>query len=170
VKIGCPKIKEIDEGVHSASSFDLILKDKSMLRHALLSILLIAAGCGGSPYRLQPVSGVVTLDGTALPGARVSFEPRRDGDALVAGPGSYGTTDANGRYQLRTLDGRRGAVVGSHDVTISTYHAEADPASDEPTIRTPEKVPPRYFEPGALTFDVLPNGTAAANFRLETVD
>ena len=137
-----------------------------MVRFFWFGILLITAGCGGSPYRLQPVSGVVTLDGTALPNARVSFEPRRDGDALVAGPGSYDKTDANGRYQLRTIGGHRGAVVATHDVTISTYQGKANPASDEPTIITPEKVPPRYREPGALTFVVPANGTDTADFRL----
>jgi len=136
------------------------------MRYLFPLILLMTAGCGGSPYRLQPVSGVVTLDGTALPNARVSFEPRREGDAITAGPGSYGTTDANGRFQLRTLDGRRGAVVATHDVTISTYQGKADPASDEPTVLTPEKVPPRYFDAGALTFDVPPNGTDTADFHL----
>lgn len=126
----------------------------------------MAAGCGGSPYRLQPVSGIVTLDDKPLPNARVSFEPRRDGDALVAGPGSYGTTNANGRYQLRTLDGRWGAVVATHDVTISTYQGKADVANDNPTVTTPEKVPARYFEPGSITFVVPAAGTDTADFQL----
>jgi hypothetical protein len=136
------------------------------MRYVWVWIILITAGCGGSPFRVQPVSGVVTLDGVALPNARLSFQPRRAGDAVVAGPGSYGTTDANGRYQLRTLDGQRGAVVGTHDVTISTYQAKADPANDEPTVETPEKVPPRYFQPGVLTFVVPATGSNSANFHL----
>jgi hypothetical protein len=134
--------------------------------HFFIWMLLLAAGCGGPAYRVQPVSGTVTLDGHPLADARVSFEPRREGDAFVAGPGSYGITDATGRYQLRTLDGQRGAVVATHDVTISTYQGKADPASDEPTIITPEKVPARYFEPGSLTFTVPADGSEAADFQL----
>jgi hypothetical protein len=137
-----------------------------MKTHFLLCILLFAAGCGGPPYRVQPVSGTVTLDGRPLADARVSFEPRREGEAFVAGPGSYGKTDGAGRYQLRTLEGQRGAVVATHDVTISTYQGKADPASDEPTVITPEKVPARYFELGSLTFTVPAAGSDTADFQL----
>lgn len=129
----------------------------------------VLAGCGGSPYPLADVSGVVTLDGEPLAGARVAFQPRREGKGLDSGPGSYGTTDAHGRYTLRTIDGTSGAVVATHDVRISTYVGEADPTSDAPQTLAPERVPPRYKLPDALTSTVPDKGTAGADFHLTTV-
>jgi hypothetical protein len=138
-----------------------------MLRSSLVWLLLIAiAGCGGDGYRLAPVSGVVTLDGEPLPDARVSFEPRGEGSRLNAGPGSYATTDANGRYRMETIHGRRGAVVGTHDVTLSTFCATMDPSKDQVDVIIPERVPEPYRREGTLTFVVPPEGTDAADFQL----
>ena len=140
-----------------------------LVGHAALAIcLLVFAGCGGSAYPLARVSGVVTLDGEPLPAARVAFQPRREDEGLDSGPGSYGTTDAQGRYSLTTIDGARGAVVATHDVRISTFLAAADPAADAPKTITPERVPARYQEPDTLTFTVPPEGATAADFHLTT--
>ncbi len=140
-----------------------------LLAHAALGLsVVLLAGCGGSAYPLAGVSGVVTLDGEPLAGARVAFQPRREGEGLNSGPGSYGTTDAQGRYTLRTIDGAHGAVVATHDVSISTYVGDADPTTDSPKTLAPERVPARYREPDALTFTVPPEGAAAADFHLRT--
>ena len=140
-----------------------------MSRWVLALLLLTAIGCGGESYPLAPVSGVVLLDGRPLADARVSFEPRRSGEGINAGPGSYGKTDAEGRYVLETLDGDRGAVVATHDVTISTFQAKADLTSDEvEQVVMEEKVPAEYNRAGALSFPVPAQGTAAADFRLST--
>lgn len=144
------------------------IRSRSVGRAALAICLLALAGCGGSAYPLADVSGVVTLDGEALAGARVAFQPRREGEDLDSGPGSYGTTDADGRYTLRTIGGAQGAVVATHDVSISTYVGEADPTTDVPKTLAPERVPTRYQEPNALTFTVPPEGTTAADFHLTT--
>ncbi len=141
----------------------------SLFAHAALGLsLLLFGGCGGSAYPLAGVSGVVTLDGKPLAGARVAFQPRREGEGLDSGPGSYGTTDAQGRYTLHTIDGAHGAVVATHEVNISTYVGEADPTTDTPKTLAPERVPTRYQEPDALTFTVPPEGTTAADFHLRT--
>ena len=150
------------------------MKPTSLKRYGLLGPVVLGlslgmlAGCGGSPYPLARVSGVVTLDGGPLAGARVAFQPRRDGEGLDSGPGSYGTTDAQGRYSLATIDGARGAVVATHDVRISTFQAEADPAADALKTISPERVPARYQQPNALTFTVPLEGTTSADFHLTT--
>ncbi len=139
--------------------------------HAALALsLLMVAGCGGSAYPLAAVSGVVTLDGEPVAGARVAFQPRREGEGLDSGPGSYGTTDAQGRYRLTTIDGAPGAVVATHDVRISTYVGDVAPTTDAPKMIVPERVPTRYQEPDALTFTVPPEGTTSAAFHLTTTD
>jgi hypothetical protein len=134
----------------------------------LIFLLLALAGCGGPSFDVVPVSGVVTLDGKPLAGARIGFEPRRSGDERIAGPGSYAKTDSAGRYRLESLDGEPGAVVATHDVTISTSPPQADPASEEDQEIADRMVPERYFEPGALTCTVTPPGRDDADFHLTT--
>src|ERR1700743_2187426 len=70
-------------------------------------------GCGGGPPMGQ-VTGVVTLDGQPVVGAQVTFNPRQGGWE------SSGITDQSGRYVLNYVHGKSGAVVGTHQVCITT--------------------------------------------------
>jgi hypothetical protein len=110
------------------------------------------------------------LDGKPIAGARVIFEPQRSGkEAFSAGPGSDGITDEDGQYSLlTTADGARGAVVGQHTVTISTFQAEVDRSRDSSRVIRKEEIPARYFQPGALSYEVPLAGTDSANFTLQT--
>jgi hypothetical protein len=81
-------------------------------RYALLTALFIA-GCSNSRSDVTPVSGRVTLDGRALSGARLMFQPEASG-----GSPSYGTTDQEGRYELGYKRGEKGALIGMHLVRI----------------------------------------------------
>ena len=109
-------------------------------------------------------------DGQPVAGARVIFSPERTGqDALAAGPASDGTTDENGQFTLASsIDGKRGAVVGRHSITISTYLAESDRSKDTYEVVRQEEIPQRYNQPGALTFDVPEDGTKSADFELQS--
>lgn len=133
---------------------------------SLLPSLLAFTGCGGEHYPVAPVSGRVTLDGKPLADARIGFEPRRQGNNPNAGPGSYAKTDADGRYELKTLAGQSGAVVNTHDVWIRTHVAPAN-RSGEIIDSTPERVPAKYNDASILTFEVTPDGTDQANFELD---
>src|SRR5262245_32981152 len=94
------------------------------------SVALLALGCGGEPYQLAPVSGRVTLDDVPLANVHVNFQPMA-ADTNNPGPGSYGKTDADGRYELRVvLTGKKGAVVGKHQVRISARGGEQSQQSD----------------------------------------
>jgi hypothetical protein len=125
----------------------------------------LLAGCGGQSYPIAPVSGVVTLDGQPLAAARIGFEPRRQGDSVNAGPGSYAKTDAQGRFQLTTLDDQDGAVATTHEVWIRTYIGPAN-RSVEIIDAATERVPARYNDATTLSFTVPPAGTDQANFEL----
>lgn len=141
----------------------------SLVRIALIAgCVLLVAGCTSRQFPTVPVSGRVTLDGQPLPGARVVFEPTARQTSL-AGPGSTGRTDAEGRFSLSTADGQTGAVAGPHRVRITTLETAPDPRGpEELTIVSPERAPPRYNEKSTLTFDVPAAGTDAADFPLVT--
>ena len=112
----------------------------------------LLTGCSSSKVAVAKVRGTVTLDGQPLRDAEVRFQPAN-------GRPSFGRTGADGSYQLLYTVSRAGAVVGPCDVTIST-------AIENDSGRVaPERVPSRYFEPGALSVEVKPRGNVH-NFDL----
>jgi hypothetical protein len=102
----------------------------------LLSCLLLAeltlSGCGNSNLSVAPVSGTVTLDGTPLKKASVTFQPK-DG-----GRPSFGVTNDQGRYVLEYSLNELGAKVGICTVRITT-----ESRGDDGKV-TKEMVPKRY--------------------------
>jgi hypothetical protein len=141
----------------------------------LLAIPLLAIGCSGDSFKLVPVSGRVTKNGEPLANVRVVFQPIGSENP---GPGSAGTTDADGRYTLVVSSQQfsgKGAVVGRHRVTIgSILPGEGDKPTD-PEVGSPdgaplagkELIPPQYNQDSTLTFDVPPGGTDKADFDLK---
>lgn len=83
------------------------------------SVIALVAGCGGDS-RFAPVSGVVTLDGEPVANATVAFLSKEGGRR------AFGTTGADGAYELSTLSPGDGAVPGEHLVTISAVDIVED--------------------------------------------
>jgi hypothetical protein len=124
-----------------------------------LALVVAASGCGGGP-RTVPVSGQVKLNGEPLGDAHVIFQP--DSQEKHPGPPSFGKTDAQGRFVLRTADGHDGAVVGPHKVRISLPVQATSASPDAPPGN---KLPTRYSgESSVLKFTVPAGGTSEANF------
>lgn len=122
--------------------------------------VFLLAGCGGGP-KLVTVSGRVTMGGKPLANATVNFEPVAASGGAEAGGGSYGRTDADGRYSLKyVLDDRAGAVVGEHRVTITSV---GEAASDAGGVADPI---PAQFRDGSLKYQVPESGAENANFDL----
>ena len=141
-----------------------------MTRIIIRTLLLLAlVGCGGGEYPLANVSGVVTLDDNPLAGARVRFQPIHSGDSINAGPGSFGRTNEEGRFQLETIRGDNGAVVGDHKVAITTRQEEETANGGVRVVRK-EEVPDIYNSNTTLTFTVPSGGTTDANFELTTAN
>jgi hypothetical protein len=86
---------------------------------------------------------VITLDGTPLANATVVFTPQEPGMKP-----SRGITDASGRYELTYLRDRKGAVLGKHEVRVTTR------TEHKPT----ERVPAKYNSRSELTADVTSDG------------
>ena len=124
-----------------------------MGRCLLFPLILLSAGCGGD-FRLAAVSGRVTLNGTPLSDAYVTFQPIGDKDHVNPGPGSFGKTDAEGRYTLRTAGNQgRGAVKGRHKVTIRKGRPK-NPGVNEDYTQYRETLPERYNSKTELEYEV----------------
>ena len=136
---------------------------------------LIVLGCGGRADGppLAAVSGIVTLDGKGIEGATVTFIPK--GKVVM----SSALTTAEGRFALNTATGRKGAVVGDHEVLVSlvvnlepagaavSADGLAPPTAAETGASAPDAVqkttvrhliPESYSKPGALTATVPSGG------------
>jgi hypothetical protein len=132
------------------------------LRFPIGFLFLIGLGCSGNAYQLASVSGHVTLNGKPVVNATVSFLPIGS-KGKDPGPGSYGKTDANGRYKLKVVENdKNGAVVGKHRVSISTQSG-GDKDGEAPTSET---IPAKYNVETTLQFDVPSGGTEKADFPL----
>ena len=138
-----------------------------MYRYALWAIGgVVLAGCG-SKYDIAPVSGRITLDGEPLAGALVSFEPLAT-EGLEAGYGSYGECDDAGLYQLKSLHGENGAIVGPHRILITTMKGKEGP-NGEMIMISKERVPEKYMDyDNPLKFEVPAEGTDQAHFELKS--
>jgi hypothetical protein len=130
--------------------------------HSLAISALLIAGCSPTPKGIAPVSGRVRLAGKPLAGAVITFQPVRATATADSVGGSFGHTDAEGRFSLRLVEPDvPGAAVGRHTITITT--AAIGP-SDE-SRPSGERVPVSWRD-GSQTFDVPAEGTNAANFDL----
>jgi hypothetical protein len=87
---------------------------KQALASILLLIMVLAgSGCGGGGVKLTKVDGKVTLDGSPLEGANITFVPEDNN-----GPLATGVTGSDGSYRLTTYNTGDGAVAGKYKVTI----------------------------------------------------
>jgi hypothetical protein len=125
-------------------------------------------GCGSSaPYELAQVSGVVTLNGKAVPYTQIIFQPKGTADNPSPGPGSTALCNDAGRFELKTVRGEPGAVVGLHAVQIYAHGPPKSTVGDTdegPQVK--EAFPTKYNVESLLTFEVPVEGSAAANFEL----
>lgn len=80
----------------------LLPRTKSISGFVLLASLL---GCSASNYmETEYVEGLVTLDGTPIPGATVTFEPIEPGQGIAG----VGVSDESGIYRLTAMGNRDG--------------------------------------------------------------
>ncbi len=125
----------------------------------LIVVLIALCGCGGDHPDVGSVRGKVTLDGQPLVKATVMFQPT----GATTGRPSFGTTNDQGEYTLEYIDGLKGALIGSHKVSISTLIPGED---GQPPIQK-EKLPARYHQQTELKADVKA-GSNQHDFPLES--
>jgi hypothetical protein len=114
-------------------------------------------------------------------GAGVTTQPIAT-DSINPGPGSFGITDEQGRYQLELVNPHlKGAIVGEHRVMIArmaggeaaeTTHKRADGdfeywVDSSSTRQAIDRSWPQRFTDGSLRLEVPPEGRTDANFDLK---
>jgi hypothetical protein len=125
------------------------------------------AGCGSQPYDLATVSGTVTVNGQPMAGASVNYQPIAQGkENATPGPGSFGKTDENGRYSLRTVEpDAEGAVVGRHRITITSPKVQRDSSDDNIYAEDRETLPEEWWD-GKKQVTIPEGGTDTADFDI----
>ena len=84
---------------------------------SMLVLLGLAAGCSeGDGLERVPITGLLTLGGTPLPGAVVQFFPAGE----TAGPGALGTSDPEGKFEvISSRESDEGIPPGEYTVRVS---------------------------------------------------
>ena len=129
-------------------------------RIVLILALTTLAGCfsGRPDLDFGNVSGKVTLQGKPLPHATVKFQPE-------SGRPSYGKTNEAGEYTLNFMGKEWGALVGNHEVWVTTEDRIENQETGESRWQ-PEILPPKYNTKTTLSAVVEP-GDNVHDFDLE---
>lgn len=139
----------------------------------LVTIWAVVTGCGdeGKTVKTVGVSGVVYLDDQPLDGVKVVFmSPNHAGT---------GQTDAQGKFYLVA-----GAEPGSNKISFSKVNdptlnpdagmdqgqMEAAALANNQKVDIKQMIPAEFTNPDTttLTFNVPPEGTKSAEFRLQS--
>ena len=104
-------------------------------------LLGVFPGCGGDPFNVQPVSGIVTYNGDPVADASIVFVPRDS-----TGRAAVGVTGADGSFTLATTGtSKPGAMIGDYNVIISKevpLDAAGRPTTFEALERERADLPP----------------------------
>ncbi len=98
------------------------------LSFALLMLTIVGCKSGAD---VEEVTGTVTLDGTAIPGANITFSPVAGGTGAAA----VGTTDTSGKFTVTDMNSDKpgsGAKAGEYKVGVRWYKP-SDPSSASAT-------------------------------------
>jgi hypothetical protein len=116
--------------------------EKIVLRFFCLLSLVFLVGCGEEPGpRTVEASGIVTLDGSPVEKAQVTFIDSNASNPAVA------TTDNEGRFSLKYNGQKNGAIPGDYQVQVSKTVMEAG-GGDGADITLSYGLPKKYSNIG----------------------
>ena len=142
----------------------------------VLMLLLagVSAGCSGSATaevipELEPVTGIITIDGKPAEGVAVTFFPA----PKTTGNSGSGTTDASGKYVLVYRNGESGIAVGDYVVMCSRLtQPDGSPIPPDKTaadVMAADKIPERYRQMDNPTMTVsVPKGGKTFDFEIKS--
>lgn len=122
----------------------------------LVALATVCCGCQSKPNSAE-VSGVVMLDGEPLAKAEVIFTPDE-------GRASFGITNEQGGYALIFTGTKKGAMPGTHRISITTAVVDFD--GDGSPAR--EIVPAKYRGPESELIQEVKPGKNTIDFDLRT--
>lgn len=129
----------------------------------LTLMVMATVGCGPGGPPLANVTGTVTLDGKPVPNALVTFNSMAEN-----GSPSFGKTDKQGRYALEFSTDRKGALLGQHEVEITTQKISKSELPDDGSVKETEFVAiPKHYTRGTLTAEVK-SGSNVCDFALSS--
>lgn len=99
---------------------------------AILVSLLFLAGCSGSSIETVPAKGKLTVNGQPAGGAKIIFVPQNVApEAAKERP--HATSQADGSFELSTIDPGDGAPIGDYKVLVTWPVESADPEASHGT-------------------------------------
>ena len=110
-----------------------------------VAVCLVLAGCGSKRLPVAPVEGTVLYQGKPLTSGSVTF-------LSASGPVAVGEIRNDGAFRLSTYAGGDGAVLGAHQVAISSFREptaeeKAKAAGTENGAQPVPSIPQRYLNP-----------------------
>lgn len=140
---------------------------------ALLSLCLLL-GCGGGVKKevippLEPVSGIIKLDGKPGEGVTVTFVPAANNSG---NPGS-GTTNAEGKYEIVYRNGDKGVAAGDFVVMFSKLaQKDGSPIPPDKTaadVMAIDLIPDKFRQMENPRYTVsVPKGGKTFDFEIKT--
>ena len=124
----------------------------------IFTALVLFCGCGKG---VVPITGTVTLDGSAIEDCRVLFIPKAEGTA------SAGVTDKEGKFLLETLETkqRKGILPGGYTATFAWN--SPDGMDEYSTIKQPYDIP-RHYSMEGIPVEITREGDKHFNFELSS--
>jgi hypothetical protein len=120
--------------------------------------LACLAGCGGSG--LHSVTGHVNYRGQPVLGALVTFACQE------ANSVASGMTDAQGNFTLSTYRAGNGAVVGTHQVTVTKFTPGSGGVSSSASMEEMVKPPPAVAPQNQLPARYATAATSGLEFTV----
>jgi len=124
-------------------------------------LLAVFGGCSRRDAR-QSVSGTVTLDGSPMAGAIITFQPEKGG----VGNSSGTTVAEDGRFSIPAA---RGLVPGKYLVAVQLWKDTNETFIDENGKLAKARTTIRYQEAGELVATVVAGGDNQFGFRLTSM-
>lgn len=137
----------------------------NLLLLASASLMLFSGCFGQKGLETAPASGIVTYNGKPLSFGRVSFRPE-------AGSPATGEIQSDGTFALSTYGNGDGAIVGTHQVSITSTEADAgtmaETAANTEMAVPKSLIPKKYtsFATSELTAEVVASGENKFTFEL----
>jgi hypothetical protein len=132
----------------------------------LLTVILVALGCGGDARKPAfPVKGQVLVGGKPAAKAQIIFHPLTDPDGKAPRPS--GQVTADGSFTLNTYTAGDGAPAGEYAVTVTWPQGQSNIGGDSDA--GPDRLGGRYANPKTTPLrakvDAAPTDIPAYNLK-----